>query len=123
MTTIRKSGEDYLETIYNLSHENPCVRSTDVARVMEVAKPSAHKALGALAEQGFILKESYGTITLTEQGKTVARGILNKHEAVRKLLVDVLNVSPQNAEKDACKIEHCISEETTQKLCKFLDKR
>ena len=120
--TINRSCEDYLETIYNLSQDNAHVRSTDVANALRVTKPSTHRAIASLTNKGLVNKEAYGTIMLTEQGRKLAQNVLKKHEAVRKLLIDVLNVSPQNAEADACKIEHCISEETTQKLYDFLAK-
>jgi Mn-dependent DtxR family transcriptional regulator len=120
MKTIQKSGEDYLEAIYNLLLLGDHAHSVDVAKALGVTKPSAFKAIKILAEKGYIEKESYGAITLTESGKKVAQSIQNKHKAVYALLVDVLGVSPATAEVDACKIEHFLSEETTQKLFEFL---
>lgn len=119
---MKKSGEDYLETIYVLSRTNQCVRSIDVANALNVTKPSTFKAMQNLAEKGYITKENYGTITITGKGMDVARTVLEKHNALRKLLIDVLKVSPENAEKDACSIEHIISDETTKKLFDFLGK-
>ena len=120
MKTIRKSGEDYLEAIYNLLENDDHAHSADIARALGVSKPSAFKALQILNEQGYIEKESYGAVTLTEKGRLYAKNIKNKHKAVYMLLTDVLGVSPKEAEIDACKIEHFIGEETTKKLFKFL---
>jgi len=117
---MKKSGEDYLEAIYILSKTCPSVRSTDVAKALKVTKPSTFKAMQKLAEQGYVTKENYGTITLTEKGIVIAKAVLEKHNALCKFLVDVLSVSPKNAEKDACSIEHIISDETTEKLYNFL---
>ena len=122
MKTIQKSGEDYLEVIYNLSLECENVRSTDISNALKVTKPSTHKALISLAEQGYIQKQPYGTVMLTERGSVIAKSILKKHKAIRTLLIDILGVSQANAEIDACKIEHCIGEETTKKLYDFLSK-
>ena len=120
MKTIHKSGEDYLEAIYNLLEKDDHAHSVDIANALGVSKPSTFKALQILAGQGYIEKESYGAVTLTEKGRQYAQAVKKKHRAVYMLLVDVLGVSPQNAEVDACKIEHFIGEETTDKLFKFL---
>jgi Mn-dependent DtxR family transcriptional regulator len=87
---------------------------------MGVSKPSTFRALQNLSEQGYIQKQAYGAVTLTEKGRTEAQTIRNKHKAIRTLLTDTLGVSPAIAEADACKIEHFISDETTQKLFEFL---
>ena len=122
MKIIQKSGEDYLETIYNLLAKDDHAHSADIARTLGVSKPSTFKALQVLAEQGYLQKENYGAVTLTEKGRNYAENIQKKHTAIRKLLTDVLGVSPQNAEIDACKIEHFIGEETTERLFEFLKK-
>ena len=120
MKKLLKSGEDYLEAIYTLLQKSDHAHSVDIAKALGVSKPSAFKAMQNLAEQGYIVKENYGAVTLTEKGRSQAKAILKKHKAIRTLLIDVLKVSPQNAETDACKIEHCIGAETTEKLFEFL---
>ena len=120
MKTIRKSGEDYLETIYNLLGDGQSVRSVVVAKALGVSKPSAFNAFKVLAEEGYIVKEPYGAVSLTVKGVQYARAIQKKHKAIRMLLIDVLKVSAAVAERDACKIEHCLSEETTDRLFEFL---
>jgi len=120
MKPIRKSAEDYLETIYNLSQTQGKVRSVDIADSLNVSKPSTHKAMQLLILEGLIEKESYGTVFLTDEGKRLAKEILKKHQAIKILLVDVLGVGEKTAEIDACKIEHSLSDETTQKLYEFL---
>ena len=120
MKPIQKSGEDYLEAVYNLSLQSDKVRSIDVAKILGVSKPSTFKALQNLAEQGYIEKENYGAPRLTVKGIEHAQLVLKKHKAIRMFLIDVLKVSPAVAEVDACKIEHVISEETAGRLFEFL---
>lgn len=117
---IKTSGEDYLEAIYNLSLLNPKVRSVDVAKLLNISKPSVHKAFLNLVNQGYITKESYGHASLTAKGLEYAKLIKKKHVAIRKLLTEILGVSVETAEIDACKIEHHLSEETATKLFTFL---
>ena len=122
MKLLAKRGEDYLETIYNMSAEHGGhAHSADIARALGVSKPTVFKALQTLAEQGYLIKQSYGDVTLTEKGKTHAKSVIEKHNTVKKLLTEVLKVSPEQAEIDACKIEHCLSHETMDKLLAFLD--
>lgn len=115
---LGESLEDYLETIVILS-ENGKVRSIDVAKRMEVSKPSVNKAMNVLKDKGLIEQEAYGDIRLTPSGKEMADMVFNRHKTIRSFLENILFVSKENAEKDACKIEHIISEETFQKIAKY----
>ena len=122
MKTLAKRGEDYLETIYNMSATHGHAHSADIAKALGVSKPTVFKALQTLGNQGFVVKQPYGDVTLTDKGKSHAQDVIKKHNAVKKLLIQVLKVSPEQAEIDACKIEHCLSRETTDKLLDFLSK-
>lgn len=115
---LGESLEDYLETIVILSEKGK-VRSIDVAKLMNVSKPSVNKAMNVLKEKGLIEQEAYGDIRLTPSGKEMADMIFNRHKTIRTFLSEILEVSSENAEKDACKIEHIISEETFNKIANF----
>lgn len=120
MKKVQKSGEDYLEAIYNLSRSENHAHSADISRVLGVSKPSTFNALQKLEDLGYVVKASYGPVMLTKTGEEYAKMILKKHNAIKMLLTDVLKVSLEEAEIDACKIEHCIGEETTKKLFDYL---
>lgn len=118
---LGESLEDYLECIVMLSENEPTgrVRSVDIARHLNVSKPSVNKAMNILKEKGFIRQEAYSGIELTDAGKEMAQMILNRHNTIRTFLEEVLGVSSENAEHDACKIEHIISEETFEKISTY----
>ncbi len=120
MSDLRKSGEDYLEAILFIEEEKGIVKSVDIATYLGVSKPSVNKALTILQEMGYVSKPNYSQVTITQEGRKKAKAVAQKHSALTRLLTDVLGVSEEVAEKDACKIEHDISEETTQKLIAFL---
>ena len=122
MGQLHKSGEDYLEAILFIEEQKGRVKSIDIANALGVSKPSVNKALTILQEMGYVSKPNYGEVTITEEGRKRAKLVAEKHVALTKLLTDVLGVSAETAEKDACKIEHDISEETTEKLIQYLDK-
>lgn len=113
--------EDYLETILELSEVETSVRVTDIAIKLNVAKASVSQAVNNLAQLGFVEQERYGPILLTEKGHKQARKIQRRHQVLRRFLIDVLNVEPEVAEKDACLIEHVISSMTMDRLCEFLE--
>lgn len=121
MSQLHKSGEDYLEAVLFIEAQKGRVKSIDVANYLGVSKPSVNRALNILQDMGYISKPSYGEVTITDEGRKTAKLIAQKHVALTRLLTDVLGVSPDVAEKDACKIEHDISQETTQRLIEFLD--
>ena len=119
--TLRESGEDYLETILILHEKTGFVRSIDIANELGYSKPSISRAMGILKEHGFITVEQSGQILLTKEGKKRAGEVYARHLLLTKFLSKVLGVSAENAENDACYIEHVISQETFEKLTDFVE--
>ena len=117
---ILQSGEDYLERILMLQKEKGSVRAIDIANSMNYSKPSVSVALKKLKTNGFIEVNDDGIITLTEEGKQKAINVFDRHTIITKFLLHI-GVSNDVALKDACKIEHNLSEETFTKLKDFCD--
>ncbi len=113
---IRKSSEDYLESMLMMKEQHGFVRSIDVAEHLGVTKPSVSYATKRLRENGYITMDRDGLITLTESGMEIAKKIYTRHKILRQFFLD-LGVSEKNAEDDACKIEHDLSVETFEALC------
>ena len=112
---ILKSSEDYLEAMLILEKQHGYIRSIDIAAMLEVTKPSVSYAVKRLRENGYILMEEDGRITLTESGLAIAERIYERHTLLIKFLV-ALGVSEETAREDACKIEHDLSDETFQAM-------
>ena len=115
------SGEDYLEAILVLYKKFGSVRSVDIARHMEVSKPSVCHAVNILCNGGFLTKDDKHFIYLTEEGRKVAEKIYERHKFFKEQLISV-GVSPKIAETEACRIEHCISDESFLKLKEHREK-
>lgn len=113
---MNQSQEDYLEAIYVLSFEEEHVRMSDVAKHLSVSKPSVNKAINLLQEKGLLHHEHYGTILLTEDGKALAKKVYERHKVIKRFFVDILKVDEVTAEEEACRVEHCIGEDTIEKL-------
>lgn len=117
-----ESREDYLETILLLMKKNGSVRSIDIANELNYSKPSISRAVGILKANNYINVDSNGQITFTGIGLKHAESVYEKHTNIKKFLMSALKVSADNAEIDACKIEHIISEETYDKIKDYVEK-
>ena len=116
---LHESGEMYLETILILKNRFGYVRSIDIANEMGVSKPSVSRAVGLLKDNGYITFDPNGMILLTDTGRAVAEKIYDRHQVLTRDFIDI-GVSEETASKDACKIEHIISDETFDILKKKL---
>ena len=118
---LHASGEDYLETILVLQKKLGMVRSVDVARHMEVSKPSVCHAVATLRDGGFLTMDEDHFLHLTDVGREVAEKIYERHCFLTKQLISI-GVDPETAEADACRIEHDISAETYERLKELVTK-
>lgn len=117
---MQESGEMYLETILVLKNKNDLVRSIDVAKKLGFSKPSVSRGIGILKNQGYITVDQKGHIDLTDSGIIKANDIYQKHQLLTDFLVSTAGVAKEVAERDACKIEHVISDEVFAGIKKYL---
>ncbi len=108
---IYASGEDYLEAVLILQKKKGTVRSVDVARYLEVSKPSVCHAVATLRDGGFLTMDEDYSLHLTDVGRDVAEQTYEKHRFFTERLIEA-GVNPDTAERDACRIEHVISDES-----------
>ena len=113
---LHASGEDYLETILVLQKKLGMVRSVDVARHMEMSKPSVCHAVAILRDGGFLTMDEDHFLHLTDVGREVAEKIYERHCFFTERLIIAAGVDPKTAEADACRIEHIISDESFSRL-------
>ena len=112
---LHASGEDYLETILVLQKKLGMVRSVDVARHMEVSKPSVCHAVATLRDGGFLTMGEDHFLHLTDVGREVAERTYERHCFFTEQLI-AAGVDSRTAEADACRIEHIISDESFDRL-------
>ena len=117
---MTESLEDYLEMVSFLADEGE-VRVTDLASRLDVSKPSVLNALKALETDGLIEHKRYGAVSLTKKGILKAAEIRDRHHFLTAFLKNIVGVDEETAEKDACKIEHHLSEVTLKKMKAIVD--
>jgi len=118
---LSHSAQDYLEAVYILADKDGLARVKEVADYLDVKKPSVVSAMKALKEKGLVHHQHYGCLELTPQGRSLAKDIHNRHKVLFRFLHQILDVDPETAESDACKLEHHISPETLGQLVKFVE--
>ena len=118
---LQESGEMYLETIYVLSKQKNGVHSIDISEHLGYSKPSVSRAVGLLKNGGYIRIDEDNHITLTESGLEIARKIYERHTILTDMLV-YLGVPEEIASRDACKMEHGISDVSLEAIRRHMGK-
>ena len=115
MSAIHASAEDYLETILVLHNRKGMVRSIDIANELGYSKPSVSIAMKKLREENLITINQGHEIELTEEGRKIAEQIYERHVLISRILIKI-GVDETTAVKEACRIEHVISQDSFEKL-------
>lgn len=112
---IQESAENYLETILMIGNTKPHVRSIDIANELDFSKPSVSVAMKNLRENGYILVDGNGHITLTDAGRKIAETMYERHTMLSSWLV-YLGVDRKTAVEDACRMEHVLSADSFEAI-------
>lgn len=118
---LSESMEDYLENILALEKQYKVARVKDIAKRMGVLRGSVTSALKQLADKELINYKPYSYITLTRKGKTIAREISKRHNIISDFLQNVLLLEPENAETNACRMEHAMDDSAIDRLVQFIE--
>ena len=123
MEKMSMSHEDYLEAIVMLGGTTEAsVRSVDIATKLGVSKASVNKAMTVLNEKGLAEQPYYGDVTLTEEGYEYGTSVLDRHRMLSMFLTKALGIPEERAEKEACLMEHAISDDSFEKWSSYIKK-
>lgn len=117
-----ESMEMYLETVYMLESNHGHAHGVDIAKRLNVSKPSVTKAIKYLKDQGFVNTQRYGTITLTEKGRQLSEEIYDNHQLIALFLEHSLELSAMEAGMNACKMEHILTTGMLASIKSYLKK-
>ena len=115
-----ENREDYLINILRLTEGKSTVRTSELATYMNVAPASVTEMLRVLADAGYVNYVKYRGVSLTPAGLEYARNIRRKHHVLERFLVDVLGIPHEEAHRQACQMEHAISDESINKICRMI---
>ena len=119
MLTVNK--EDYLRGLYILEEEKGEIKSIDLARYLNVSKPSVSEMVQELNKEGLISYKKYSTLKFTAKGKKIAKKLTSKHRLIELFLKTILKIKSKHIHKEAHSLEHAFSDESIDKLRKLLD--
>ncbi|HHY91531.1 MAG TPA: metal-dependent transcriptional regulator [Clostridiales bacterium] len=120
MEKLTSAMENYLEAIYELSGGNSGVRVSDISEKMGVTKASVNNAMSILASKGLVVSEKYKEVFLTDAGLKQAQLTSKKHYTIFKFFTEILKIDKDIADKDACRIEHVISNDSICAMHEFM---
>jgi DtxR family Mn-dependent transcriptional regulator len=112
--------EEYLEALYKMTQDGNSVRTTELARHLGVSPASATQMLQKLAKKGCVEYIPYKGARLTSEGENKGARITRKHRLLETFLVSVLNMGKDKAHREACELEHHLSDEAEEALCRIL---
>lgn len=118
---LGKSREDYLEAMYILKRQKGYVRNFLFCNYLNYSKASVSVAIRGLVAEGYVIKDEHGYVELTAEGKKIAKKVYARHLLLEEFL-ELIGVSPETANHDACRMEHTISEESYKKIQELVRK-
>lgn len=118
---ISASLEDYLEAIYEIIEEKQNVKAIEVSRRLGVGRSSVTEALKLLSDKELVNYHKYETISLTKNGERAAKSVILRHNTLFAFFNQILGLDPDESHKNACKVEHVISEEAVKRIIDFVD--
>ena len=115
-----KSTQDYLRAISVLSNNGDMVNTTEISKYFKITPASVTEMLKKLAENDYVNYSPYRGSTLTSKGLKEAQKITRKHRLLEKFLSEVLHIGNERVHVQACEMEHTLSDEAEESLCRFL---
>ena len=79
-----------------------------------------NRATFLLMAQEELIRLEGNTLTLSRQGEQRAREVIRRHRLAERLFFDTFGLDAALLDANACRIEHTLSPEVTEKLCIFL---
>ena len=119
--SISSSLEDYLEAIYEIYTEKRGVKAIDISKKLGVGRSSVTEALKTLAQKHLVNYSRYGVLSLTSAGEDAAKNVIVKHKVLYNFFKNKLNLDEQEAQENACRVEHVLSEKAFRSLIDFVN--
>jgi DtxR family Mn-dependent transcriptional regulator len=112
--------EEYLEALYTLTENGKIAKTTDISKHLKLKPGTVTEMLQRLSRDGYIHYEPYHGVTLTKKGLKLARKMVRKHRLLERFLTDILKVDTKRVHQQACDMEHALSDDAEDALCRLL---
>ena len=112
--------EDYLRGLFILEEEKGEIKSIDLAKYLNVSKPSVSEMAKELNKEGLISYKKYSKLRFTQKGRKIAQKLTSKHRLIELFLKNILKIQSKKIHGEAHRLEHAFSDEAIQKLRRML---
>ena len=113
--------EDYLEAVLTITENGgPSATSREIAAALGAGKEVDEATIASLVEDGYLERVAGDAVRLTGKGSSVASGVARKHRVLQCFLTEMLGVDADAASREACTLEHGISDETIERLSSYM---
>ncbi len=119
---ISASLEDYIEAIHQISKEKQVVKAIDLSKRLDVKRSSVAEAIKNLTKRELVTYEN-NNLKLTDKGLEIAKEVINRHNTLYNFFAKVLKVEPEEAQLNACRVEHVITENAFKNLTKYIEEK
>lgn len=119
-STLTRSVEDYLKTIYELEAAFGAAPTNDIARRLDIAPASVSGMVRRLATQGWLEYQRYRGVKLTARGRRAALRTVRRHRIIESYLVQVFGFAWSEVHDEAERLEHAASEALVDRMAAAL---
>ncbi|MBI2852796.1 MAG: metal-dependent transcriptional regulator [Chloroflexi bacterium] len=117
---ITPTIEEYLETMQHMASEGKAIIAARLAETFRVSAPTVTATLRRMERDGLITSNHRREVRLTQKGLLAANNIVRRHRLAERLLTDMLRIPWHEAHKEACSLEHGISDKVMETLYEVL---
>jgi len=118
---LSENMEEYLETLYRLGQGKERVNTSSISKNLSVTPASVTQMLKKLDKKGYVSYSPYRGADLTDEGLRIAKKITRKHRLLERFLYDILKIKKDRIHRQACEMEHTLSDESERALCQLLE--
>jgi DtxR family Mn-dependent transcriptional regulator len=108
--------DEILELIWTLRERGV----SDLDKLLEETKDLEAKSILRLMIKDGLFEVEDNRMILKERGEEKAREIIRRHRLTERLLLEIFEMSEEEVEQEACKLEHILSPGVTDSVCTFL---
>ena len=117
---VTRNAEEYLEALYKLTLDKKVASTTEISKTLKIAPASVTEMLKKLDDKSYVNYSPYAGTSLTNKGLKIAEKITRKHRLLERFLHDILKLGKDMVHKQACEMEHSLSDQAEEALCRFL---
>jgi DtxR family Mn-dependent transcriptional regulator len=113
--------EDCLQAVHRLEGQGRSADLTEVAAFARIAPASASQALDELASRGLLQNGRPDRVSLTDEGRRQATGVLRRHRLSERLFADILGLPWDRVHDEAMRLEHALTPEAEARIAALLN--